>query len=55
MTPGSALASTGPLQVANWFVGAIMLGRPSGDLQLTRLVTFIALARARQDLKDNNE
>ena len=40
-----ALASTGASQVANWFVGVIILGGPSGDLQLVTLVALIALAR----------
>ena len=40
-----ALASTGASQVANWFVWVIILGGPSGDLQLVTLVALIALAR----------
>ena len=40
-----ALASIGASQVANWFVGVIKLGGPSGDLQLVTLVALIALAR----------
>ena len=41
-----ALASIGASQVANWFVGVIKLGGPSGDLQSVTLVALIALARS---------
>ena len=39
------LVGTGASQVANWFVGMIILNGPSGDLQLVTLVALIALAR----------
>ena len=37
--------STGASQVANQFVRMILLGSPSGDVQLVTLVALIALAR----------
>ena len=40
-----ALASTGAPQVASWFVRVIILGGPSGNLQLVTLGALIALAR----------
>ena len=39
------LASTGASQVADWCVRLMVLGDPSGDLQLVTLVALIALAR----------